>query len=57
MIGNGNLLQFIEPELQKLEMCKLTVKNTHGALKYFKQEFRHQLIEIENETDIYSDDS
>lgn len=43
--GNGSLLQFIEPELRTLEMCKLAVQNRPSAIKYIKDEFKQDIID------------
>lgn len=43
--GNGNILQFIEPESRTLKMCKLAVKNNSSAIKYVKEEFKQDIID------------
>lgn len=64
--GNGNLLQFVETDLQTIEMCKLAVQNKPAALKYVKPEFRANIeqylkeyleeLEKNKSDDDYSDD-
>lgn len=52
--GNGNILQFVEPELQTLEMCKLAVGNRPSALKYVKEEFKQEIIDYIKELEHFN---